>query len=86
MTSKWISVKDRLPESCVSVLCRIEMLCDYPDFEEYDVPDYYLCQGHYDSNPSSRLGGWYINKAPDISVKRGKVTHWMPLPEPPKEG
>lgn len=82
--NKWISVEDRLPKDSIKVLCRVAMLCDYPDCEQYDVEDYFICEGHWDANPSSRLGGWYINRRPDISVKAEKVTHWMPLPEPPE--
>ena len=67
---EWISVKDRLPEKGTEVLA----------FDHYGRPliaklveNYYFSDGvsWYD-----RLG-YYLG----MSI----ITHWMPLPEPPKE-
>ena len=59
---KWISVKDKLPEPWVDVLCH-----HYND----DIFIGYL----------SEINGWIDpNGEKDI-----EVTHWQPLPEPPKE-
>jgi len=68
--SQWISVKDRLPEPCESILLAGETACKSCsplkvrngkmnrqknfEFGEFDCPFY--------------------------------ATHWMPLPEPPKDG
>lgn len=68
--SEWISVKERLPEVNRLVLC-------------------------YRQNPSQYRIGFYIGAkyAEDVAAFRNinelfsfGVTHWMPLPEPPKEG
>ena len=66
---EWISVKERLPEVNKLVLC-------------------------YRYNPSQYRIGFYIgaNYTEDVAAFRNTneifsfgVTHWMPLPEPPKE-
>lgn len=54
---KWISVKDRLPESDQKVLA-------YTSEGKGTFEEFRLCCG------------WAI---------KGAITHWMPLPEPPKE-
>lgn len=57
--SKWISVKDRLPEQYTDVI----VLYDF-----------------------GRVGVNWTNKENEfIEHPDCKVTHWMPLPEPPKE-
>ena len=101
--ARWISVKERLPESGVHVLacCRVKWVggggrtyvcaafhsepkketCCYSDNidMEYDeeTDEYYLPEGWWEA----------INNWDDYSfVAIGDfVTHWMPLPEPPKE-
>ena len=68
-TSQWISVKDRLPEEDVTVLA----------FINYSIDDAKLLRvvsGAY----RGRL--WLCGQ--DIYSERF-ITHWMPLPEPPKE-
>lgn len=55
--SRWISVRDRLPEPDQKVLA-------YTAESRGAFEEYRLCCG------------WAI---------KGAVTHWMPLPEPPKE-
>ena len=70
--SEWISVKDRLPEVPIDnrgYICR----CKFPDnpYAFYMVLSYFAI----DKNPHFQhetLGGM-------------RVTHWMPLPDPPKE-
>ena len=69
--SEWISVKERLPE------CDMPCLCQYVfgngKMAFYQVLDYYFTEKvpHF----QHELGGTGM-----------RVTHWMPLPEPPKEG
>ena len=71
--SEWISVKDRLPEPCIDVLCYFPITdknwkdC-YPEriaIGELRVDEKsFMFYGDEDAMP----------------------THWMPLPNPPKEG
>lgn len=72
--SEWISVKERLPSDERSVLA-------YYGFGRDGVPDSdmmfmgtlsYFC---FDPEPHWQHAGHGV-----------AVTHWMPLPEPPKEG
>jgi hypothetical protein len=68
---EWISVKDELPQEDVNVLL-------------YDGNEVF-CGNHYlAKNNESCFGtqacdgtcyGWY---------EKNEITHWMPLPEPPK--
>ena len=102
--TKWISVKDRLPESGVYVLICCEMhryggeiagkyVCDgyyaeankiiaggFPDecnceYSEED-DEFYLCEGWYEV-----IKNW--DDYNSVTVE-DSVTHWMPLPQPPK--
>lgn len=62
ITSKWISIKDRLPEISKQVLT-------------YET-----------GNPAMPIKVNYIhNYENEFAYGRNKnITHWMPLPEPPK--
>lgn len=70
----WISVEDRLPEDDGDVLA---IVSGYPTpnitLEDVLVVAAF-CEGE----------GWYIGEYPDWD--NPIITHWMPLPEPPKEG
>jgi len=72
----WISVKDKLPKSiCNKVIV-------YLEHEDYVG---YIGLGHYEKFRGEEL--WYDLENNSPFSKRGyTVTHWMPLPEPPKEG
>jgi hypothetical protein len=76
--SKWISVKDRLPEEGVPVLIVYDC-CGEPDI---DVMKRYHGQTIYES-------GEVFDYPNHFRGPRGfltdDVTHWMPLPEPPDE-
>lgn len=92
--SEWISVKDRLPKNRDIwgryIVC---VLCSYFDVfgEPYD--DKFVIQANYDSNQKI----WHLDfedykeqlnaliDIDDAPVEGHYVTHWMPLPEPPKE-
>ena len=65
----WISVEDRLPEVDQETLIRIPV-CSRFNIENGK----YLGKGTW-------LGGWCDRRGPNSAYK---VTHWMPLPEPPK--
>ena len=69
---KWVSVKERLPDSNHLVLC-----CAIGSLR----PTY----GWYHDN----IGKWTVNDEPNHNYTKvdriSFVTHWQPLPEPPKE-
>lgn len=69
---QWISVKDKHPKHGDIVLCALfdPYDCDY----EYDVLQW--------DDPVKVWVGRYPVSDDDDS---GLVTHWMPLPDPPKE-
>ena len=66
----WISVKDRLPATENFVLFTVGERVIYGS---YDGKDWYEYEGCWDTD--------VIYLGPGE-----RVTHWMPLPEPPKEG
>ena len=70
----WVSVKDRLPEKPQYdwVLVRIRL-----------NPDGFYGLPHI---AELRKGVWYSTEydLPIEQILQGTVTHWMPLPEPPK--
>ena len=66
---EWISVKDRLPENRDDVL---------------------VCRTWWNETRNPQIG-WYNDVAQEWQILDsdgyypcGKVTHWMPLPQPPK--
>ena len=78
----WISVKDRLPEKEGKYLVYINdgrdfigMACFYLDLHKFNKYEF----------PNQHRPGWcqYDSEWGDYEVSN--VTHWMPLPEPPKE-
>ena len=66
---EWISVKDRLPESGERVLAYAIQNDDFPYLDCH-----YFEADHYN-------GRWSEN----VDICTICVTHWMPLPLPPKE-
>lgn len=76
---EWISVKDRLPENDDEVLIYVST----------DIVQAYLKDGLWKGsiNVTDNMKDGYVNDR--IICKQGDhfdfVTHWMPLPEPPKQ-
>ena len=69
---EWISVKDRLPDTAERVLvCKTWLGTVYK-------PVY----GYYQDYPNQK-GCWYVLTEFGYYPQR-EVTHWMPLPQPPK--
>ena len=68
---KWIPVTERLPEYMENVLVTDGV------FSGMGWRDWYDC---YDTKPRE----YWI--APSTNVNESNITHWMPLPEPPKDG
>lgn len=69
----WISVQDRLPEEGYVVLA-IASGCPHANIilkEAYQIAEW------------CHEGGWILQEFPEW--EDAEVTHWMPLPEPPKE-
>lgn len=72
MESNWISVKDRFPENGKMVIVNCEYGVTFAEFMSFQ---------HGNTLYYTNIG---IGNCEDSnSVKN--VTHWMPLPEPPKE-
>ena len=70
---EWISVDERLPENDVMVI-------------GYTPCDGFMFIGYYHEEPKYDWKVWRIITAMrSTKVMKKKVTHWMPLPEPPKE-
>jgi hypothetical protein len=70
--SGWISVNDRMPETCHAVLVYT------PHYKNIWAATMHEDGNWYIWSPGGRVlldPDWY-----------GPITHWMPLPEPPKEG
>lgn len=70
--TEWISVDDRLPENDVMVI-------------GYTPCDGFMFVGYYHEEPKYDWKVWRIVTAMrSTKVMTKKVTHWMPLPQPPK--
>ena len=70
--SEWISVKDRLPEMGIYVLVSCTMkVRDSIDYRNAVVMAFTCDEG-------------FVDTELDEVITEG-TTHWMPLPEPPKE-
>ena len=86
---KWISVEERLPDDLEEVLILVKETELYGQYNEFSRS--YFCQyiGSLDD------GEWYTvwcngyryikDTAKEPNADKLEVTHWMPLPEPPKE-
>ena len=69
--SKWISVTERLPEDNQDVLVMVHWR---------DYPEDTMCYGR------KHKTRWYLwNGELGELIKGFDITHWRPLPEPPKE-
>ena len=66
---RWISVTERLPEKNGKYLCNIKRFGQYAGMQYYYV-DVLVFQEDYFF---------------EDGIGTERVTHWMPLPEPPKE-
>lgn len=69
---KWVSVTDRLPDFEGAVLC-LRKSYAHKDVKYQDIL-------YFDSDEKRFQEMWA-----EIFVEDGDVTHWMPLPQPPKE-
>lgn len=69
--SKWISVKERLPDRNQMVLAFLPENSGRPRLARIAIETAY--------GDPNKCSGW-------LHYSRHDITHWMPLPEPPKEG
>lgn len=81
----WISVEDRLPEEHESIFAKAYGTKRWADgmFRTISA-DVLACIAFDDGHKKTMTlrthdGAWALS-----SIHRGHVTHWMPLPEPPK--
>jgi hypothetical protein len=76
--SEWISVEERLPDVLDDYLVTIKLKYAWETEWEYDVDVASLVvEGGYIDGIWDTLHDW-------IEGQECHVTHWMPLPEPPK--
>lgn len=68
---EWISVENGVPTEGVEVLA-----CDSQMLNLDNIPKYYIATYRIFKNRSVFIEGPYILE---------NVTHWMPLPDPPKK-
>lgn len=68
--SEWISVNDRMPPRDTDVLVFIWGGCSV---------------GRFDKRPVTLEDRWEFEDYNLYGEEMNAVTHWMPLPEPPKE-
>ena len=92
---KWISVEDRLPTNSDSVFIWPQVDCDEVEDrftgqyhsskfkrENTEVDDAWLKEAYKNM---AHQAGWYVETTDGYRsyMEFIKVTHWMPLPEPP---
>ena len=81
--SEWINVEDRLP---VKDWCNILVYCDGGNIEATKYHSDRLYFKYEKANCYSRKSYGKYSGHFMLCHERGyKITHWMPLPEPPKE-
>lgn len=73
---KWVSVKDRLPEKDGEYLVYIDWrYCQLASFTTNKPKEFTFINAGY---------GWYDYDSDYGFYEVRRVTHWMPLPEPPE--
>lgn len=76
---EWISVEDRLPDDGEKLSIEAKWVLVWLGVEPFQT--YFPLPAKY--NWFSKT--WTVVGLSDDMNKRVKITHWMPLPEPPKE-
>lgn len=83
--SEWISVKDRLPEKQGHYLVFTSINYWKGGCNENN-PNWFGTTKGYENTPTSVLDCFFDCTGDWNRVCNHHVTHWMPLPEPPKRG
>lgn len=83
---EWISVNDRLPEDDKSLRFHVDGVISFTTVMVYTQHGLYAIANRLKHDP---IGSPYLDEYATNgwiwSRGCGEVTHWMPLPEPPKE-
>lgn len=90
---EWISVKDGLPEEYIDVLFFSDNTLTKEKKEAQDkfiwIGKYCNCKGWIKRFPDSHF--YFNREGKELSIRnleridiQEEITHWMPLPEPPK--
>jgi len=74
--SKWISVKDRLPENNSRILA----WSDGSLYDSFFMGDNFILLGYSSHHKKQIMGNLYMKK--EFILR--DISHWMPLPEPPE--
>ena len=86
---RWISVKDRLPNVFEEVLVAGEMRYESDaELEKFvDIGSFVNGEPFFNSNPRTPADvfAWSTNNDWYEGQQIYRITHWMPLPEPPEE-
>lgn len=78
--SEWISIEERLPEQSGEILCYADGQIFNAYYDDAIDDDFQIGRWNQYFNPDTL--GW----EGDYWEAYDAVTHWMPLPEAPKEG
>lgn len=84
MDLTWVSVKDRLPTKNGKYLCYSEY--GFVEIFNFSKNLYAVDAMDFPKNEYKGKCGWYTYDGEWGYNKVKNVTHWMPLPEPPKVG
>lgn len=71
--SGWVSAKDKLPDTDDTVLA----IASGKPMQNITLDNAYVMANYY------RGEGWFVDEYPEWDPVN--ITHWMPLPDPPKE-
>lgn len=81
---KWVSVKEKMPElKCRGYLDSSDPFLAF-DGERVFITHTYKYKAYPDSNKEDKRIS-FCHSLPESDDITGEITHWMPLPKPPKE-
>ena len=76
---KWISVENRLPEKNVRVWAHYEASANHSDVSWNRDGQWFACWWGDKWNDK-----FVLQALSELDADQLKITHWMPLPEPPE--